>query len=116
MLYAYSVRLRFIEKERWNLYLKFKNKRYVTRGINNAVPLLTQLFLWQCIDTLNCPKDYLQVFKCSMYDGMQKIIHVQEQPEYTKEYLFKTDTPLFVGKIFAIDDGEHSTMLLAEEY
>jgi len=96
--------------------LKLKNKRYVTRGINNAVPLLTQLFLWQCIDTLDCPKDYLHVFKCSVYDRKQKIIHIQEQPEYTKEYLFNTDTPLFVGKIFSIDDGGHSTMLLSEEY
>lgn len=96
--------------------MKFKNRRYITKGINSSVPLLTQLFLWQCIDRLDCPKDYLQIFKCSVYDGMQKITHIQEEPEYTKEYLIQTDTPLFVGKIFAIDDGEHSTMLLAEEY
>ena len=96
--------------------MKFKNKRYITGGVNERVPLLTQLFMWKCIDTLEIDKDYLQVFNCSVYDGKQKIIHIQEEPEYTKEYLFKTDAPLFVGKIFAIDDTTHSTMLLAEEY
>ena len=80
--------------------MKFKNKRYITRGVNERVPLLTQLFMWKCIDTLEIDKDYLQVFNCSVRDGKQKIIHIQEEPEYSKEYLFKTDAPLFVGKIF----------------
>ena len=96
--------------------MKFENRRYITKGVDSSVPLLTQLFIWECIDTLDCPKDYLQVFKCSAYGGMQRIIHIQEQPEYRKEYLLKSDAPVFVGKIFAIDDGEQSTMLLAEEY
>ena len=96
--------------------MKFKNKRYITKGVNERVPLLTQLFMWHCIDTLDVPKDYLQVFKCSGCDGKQKIIHIQEEPEYEREYLFKTDAPIFAGKIFAIDDESHSTMLLAEEY
>ena len=58
--------------------MKFKNKRYITKGVNERVPLLTQLFMWHCIDTLDVPKDYLQVFKCSGYDGKRKIIHIQE--------------------------------------
>ena len=87
----------------------------MTAGVNTNVSLPLQLFLWQCINDLKEPKDYLQVFKCSGYDGKQKIEHVQEEPEYYKEYQYFTDT-LFVGKIFVIDDGEHSTMMLAEEY
>ena len=47
--------------------------------------------------------------------GKQKITHIQEEPEYKKEYLLEAGT-IFIGKIFAIDDGDHSTMLLAEEY
>ena len=67
--------------------MKFKNKRYITKGVNERVPLLTQLFMWHCIDTLDVPKDYLQVFKCSGYDGKQKIIHIQEEPEYERGLL-----------------------------
>ena len=51
-----------------------------------------------------------------MGDGGLKIIHIQEEPEYKREYQLQTDTPIFIGKIYAIDDGDHSTMLLAEEY
>jgi len=62
------------------------------------------------------PKDYLQVFTCSGFDGKQKITHIQEEPEYKREYLLQTDASIFIGKIFVIDDEAHSTMLLAEEY
>ena len=96
--------------------MNFKNQRYITRGVSQKVDLLLQLFMWQCIDELDVPKDYLQVFNLSEHRGKQKIEHIQEEPEYSKEYLLKTDTPIFIGKIFVIDDGEHSTMLLAEEY
>ena len=78
-------------------------------------PLL-QFFMLQCIDNMPMPKDYLQVFKCSVYDGKQKITHIQEEPEYKREYLIISDAPFFVCKIFVIDDETHSTMILAEEY
>ena len=62
-------------------------------------------------------KDYLQVFELSEYDGMQKIVHSQEMPEYKMEYLIKLQgAPIFVGKVYVIDDKTHSTMLKAEEY
>ena len=61
-------------------------------------------------------KDYLQVFKCTMEDGKQKITHIQEEPEYKKEYLFSTDAPFFIGKIFVIDNDAYTTMMLADEY
>ena len=94
----------------------FKNKRCITKGVDSEVDPLLQLFMWQCIDRLDVPKDYLQIFECSMSGTKQKIEHIQEEPEFKKEYLFYTDAPVFVGKIFAIDDGTHSTILLAEEY
>ena len=96
--------------------MNLKNKRYITKGVSESVSLLLQLFMWECIDKLTVKKDYLQVFKCSLLGTKQKIKHIQEEPEYTREYLLNTDTPIFIGKIFVIDDGEHSTMLLAEEY
>ncbi len=94
----------------------FDSKRYITKGVNEKVSLLLQLFMWQCIDSMDVQKDYLQVFNCSMSGTKQKIEHVQEEPCYKREYLLNTDTPIFIGKIFVIDDGSHSTMLLAEEY
>ena len=72
--------------------------------------------MWECIDRLNVPRDYLQVFKCSAFDGMQKLIHIQEEPEYSKEYLFFTDAPFFIGKVYVIDNGFYSVMMLSEEY
>lgn len=96
--------------------MSFKNRRYITRGVRDKVPLLIQLFLWQCIDELNEHKDKLQIFKCSMCDGRLNIIHIQEESEYKREYQFTADTPIFIGKIYAIDDGDYSTMLLADEY
>ena len=96
--------------------MKFKNQRYITKGVSEKVSLLLQLFMWECIDNLTVPEDYLQVFKLSAENSKQKIEHIQEEPCYKREYLLQTDTPIFIGKIFVIDDGTHSTMLLAEEY
>ncbi len=93
----------------------FKNARYATRGINAEIPLALQLILWKMIDEMEvAQKDYLQVFTLSTENGEQKIIHEQEQPDYRKEYVFSTDR-LVNAKIFVIDDGDHLTMLLAEE-
>ena len=96
--------------------MEFKGRRFITCGVAEKVDPLMQVFLWHCIDTMTKPKDYLQVFTCTESDGKQKIIHSQEEPEYRREYLIKTDAPFFVGKIFVIDDETHVTMLLAEEY
>ena len=95
----------------------FKNQKFITRGVSSEVSLLLQLFMWQCIEEMPLTKDYLQVFEFTLEDGKQKIIHSQEEPEFKREYLLNlTDAPIFIGKIFVIDDGDHSTMLLASEY
>lgn len=91
--------------------------KYITQGVASRVDLLLQLFMWQCLDEIPKPRDYLQVFRCSLEDGKQKITHIQEEPDYQKEYLLRlTNTPFFVGKIFVIEEDDHTTMLLAEEY
>ena len=92
----------------------FYNTKYVTNGINSKVDLFLQLFMWNLITDMKGPKDYLQIFKCSNENG-KKIEHIQEVPEYKRQYLLYADT-IFIGKIFVIDDGEHSVMMLAEEY
>ncbi len=89
--------------------------RYLTRGVQTEIPLELQIFMWECIDNLPEPKDYLQVFNLSDVGNMQRITHTSENPEYKMEYLIPSDTPITV-KVYVIDDGDHSTMLLANEY
>lgn len=83
--------------------------------MENIDPLL-QIFMWDCIEKIPLPKDYLQVFELAKENEKLKITHSQEQPEYKMEYLLRTDAPFYVGKVFIIDDKTHITMLLAEEY
>lgn len=93
--------------------------RYLTRGVDNEIPLELQIFLWERIDALPEERDYLQIFELSAAEaGLQKIVHKQEQPEYRAEYVITEEhaPEAVTAKIFVIDDGDHCTMLLAEEY
>lgn len=97
----------------------FENKRYLTKGIDSTVPILTQIKIWQAIDEMEVSKkDHLQVFhlrKINTKLGIrQKIIHRQE-PKYQRTFLIDVDKAVET-KIFVIDDGANSTMLLADEY
>lgn len=92
----------------------FKNQLYLTRGVQKRIPLLTQLFLWNLIEKLDEPKDYIQFFYLTEENSRQKIVHKQEQPEYQREYLL--DTEPVTETVFVIDDGSYTTMLLGEEY
>jgi len=95
----------------------FDNERYLTRGIDAEIPPGLQLTLWHMIDLRRLAKaelDYLQVFELHDVHGTQQIIHSQEQPAYRAEAWFLGEAPL-VAKIYVIDDGDHSTMMLAEE-
>lgn len=91
-------------------------KRYLTRGVNEAIPFEIQLFLWEAVDNMPAPKDYLQVFNLSVENGLQVIHHTSEQPEFDMTYILTTVSNSVESKIYIIDDGEQCTMLLAEEY
>lgn len=93
----------------------FQNKRFLTRGVQAEIPIELQLFLWNCIDNLPEERDYFQVFKLDVANGKQHIHHFSEQPEYSKEYTIDLANPVN-QKVYVIDDIDHSTMLLAEEY
>ena len=93
----------------------FTNERYLTCGIDSTIPLALQLFMWECVERLPEQRDYLQVFELKPVGPIQSISHTSEEPEYHREYLIPSDTPV-TAKVFIIDDGDHSTMLLAEEY
>ena len=69
----------------------FQNKRFLTRGVQAEIPMELQLFLWNCIDQFS------------------------EQPEYSQDYMIDIANPVN-QKVYIIDDIDHSTILLAEEY
>ena len=93
----------------------FNNQRYLTKGVQLEIPVVLQIFMWDCISALPEPKDYLQIFRLSCVDGKQKIIHEQEQPEFKREYILAVLNPI-TTKVYVIDSDTYSTMLLAEEY
>ncbi len=93
----------------------FTNKRYLSRGVDDTIPIELQLFMWACIDQLPEPRDYLQIFDLEKIGTMQSITHRSEQPEYRKVYLLPSENPI-IEKIYVIDDSTHSTMILATEY
>ena len=93
----------------------FDNNRYLSHGVSETIPIELQLFMWGCIDQLSEERDYLQIFDLEQVGTLQSITHKSEQPEHQKVYLFPWDSPI-TEKIYIIDDGDHSTMLLSSEY
>lgn len=93
----------------------FDNNRYLTCGVDNVIPIELQLFLWNCVDGLPEPRDHLQVFDLKQVGNLQCITHRSEEPEHHMEYLLPSEHPI-TEKLYIIDDGDHSTMLLANEY
>ena len=90
--------------------------RFLTRGVDEKIPRDIQLFLWEAINQMPEPKDYLQVFRLSVSNGLQVIHHSTEQPEFEMTYVLATVDTHITEKVYVIDDGDHCTMLLAEEY
>ena len=90
--------------------------RFLTRGVDEKIPRDIQLFLWEAIDLMPEPKDYLQVFRLSVANGLQVIHHTAEQPNFEMTYVLATVDTYVTEKVYVIDDREHCTMLLAEEY
>ena len=100
-----------------------KENRFMTSGIAEHLPAEVMHAIWLSIDTENDGEqqlDYLQVFKFeSVHDVVLAITHSQEEPECSKViYMgFKESYRDFIGRdVFVIDDGDHSTMLFADEY
>ena len=93
----------------------FNNPKFITKGVSENIPPPLQFLMWELIHNMPVDKDYLQVFCLSEYNGKQRIIHSQEVPEYSNEYVLDIDKPI-TAKVFVIDDETHSTMLLANEY
>ena len=54
-------------------------------------------------------------FELTVEEGKQFVKHRQEVPPYEETFIVG-GMGTYIGKIFVIDDGDHSTMMLAEEY
>lgn len=75
-------------------------------------------FLWKLVDSLPTERDYLQVFDLYEQNGRQWVRHRAEEPEHCTEYEFpyQVATGIVTDKVYIIDDGDHTTMLFADEY
>ena len=93
-----------------------EKNRYLTRGVNENIPLELQIFMWEAVNRLPEERDYLQVFNLSVENGLQVIKHTSEQPKHEMTYVLTCFAEAIKAKVYIIDDGDHCTMLLAEEY
>ena len=93
-----------------------EKERYLTRGVDETIPVELQLFMWQAIDHMPEPKDYLQIFTLSVENALQSIHHKSEQLEYEVTYMLPTVESAVTAKVYCIDSDTYCTMLLAEEY
>ena len=91
-------------------------KRFMTIGVAERIPVWLQNPLWHLRDTMQVEQqDYLQVFALTRSEDTQTIIHTQEQPDYRKALVVPAADAV-AEKVYIIEDVEHVTMLLAEEY
>jgi hypothetical protein len=102
----------------------FGSNRYITRGINQELPMDLTFFLWSRVDALKLESDgdmdYLQVFELKEITdpevkANQLVIHRTEEPEYLRTHAIIVAKPIS-EKVYVIDSGDYSTMLFAREY
>ena len=94
----------------------FNNSRYITKGVQEELPLSIQILLWSLVDSLLIEKDYLQVFNIKVIRGnLLEITHSQEKPVYKQIIQAVGDIDRNM-KVYIVYSVEYSTMLFAEEY
>lgn len=101
----------------------FSASRYVTKGVAENFPIELQAALFSAVEQMrekvSGKLDYLQVFEIvTEVKGQKKFLHIyhmQECPEAKLEYFIPTDVEIN-SRAYMIDDVDHITLLLAEEY
>ena len=101
---------------------KFDGNRYITSGIQETIPLAIQIMMFESLAYMERKAgelDRLQIFRLSTIekdgDLLLHIKHEQEVPEAKLSYIVPVDESID-AKVYIIDDVDHVTMLLAEEY
>ena len=93
------------------------SNRYLTRGVEERIPLLVQLKLWELVEVIpNEKRDYLQVFELTWHNGTLTVKHSQQVPHYSKTHTYTSERAEKTERVYIIDSVEYATMLLAEEY
>lgn len=70
--------------------------RYLTRSVDAEIPIALQVMMWQAVDQMPEPKDYLQVFRLSEENGLQIVHHTSEQPQFEMAYIVEAQKPVTV--------------------
>ncbi len=102
---------------------KFDSQKYITSGVRERIPLEILLMMFGSIEFMRRKTDgeldYLQLFTLETVgeDGnyLLSIRHEQEVPEAKIDIVVSVADPIN-EKVYIIDDVDHVTMLLAEEY
>lgn len=98
------------------------DRKYISRGVDTEVPLITQIVIWSMIDNIITAKDYLQVFDLTKAfingEWVQNITHTQEEPAFRQEATISiAEEDIIDGiRIFVIDGTGSATMMLNREY
>jgi hypothetical protein len=97
----------------------FDGTRFASAKLQKILPEWSRNLLWYLIEEMIVPeKNRIQYFQLGRVfhagEYKQKIIHIQQQPNYHEEYILTVRNPIDAA-IFVIDDVTHCTMLLAEE-
>ncbi|EJQ42369.1 hypothetical protein IEE_03934 [Bacillus cereus BAG5X1-1] len=94
--------------------------RFVTKAVQNIIPLELQQFLWLIID---CRKaagdrlDYFQVFELRSDHEHQFVCNTQVSPPLQLEYKFTLNSKEVINcNVWLLDNGEYTTMLLPSDY
>ena len=102
---------------------KFDSQKYITSGVRERIPPEILLMMFGSIEFMRRKTegklDYLQLFTLETVgeDGnyLLSIRHEQEVPEAKIDIVVSVADPIN-EKVYIIDDVDHVTMLLAEEY
>ena len=76
--------------------------RYLTRSVDAEIPIALQVMMWQAVDQMPEPKDYLQGFQLSEENGLQIVHHTSEQPQFEMTYIVEAQKPV-TAKVYIID-------------
>ena len=90
----------------------FGSNRYITRGINQELPMELIIFLWSRVDALKLESDGETDPEVR---ANRLVIHRTEQPEYLRTHAITVEKPI-TEKVYVIDSEEYCTMLFAREY
>jgi len=102
---------------------KFDRNRYITKRIEEELPAVLLIYLWNLIDerrnNKKVPMDYLQIFELrteKIGNEENLIITLRQEVPLYEEVHSITHFTTVTGRIYVIDDIDHVTMLWAEEY